>query len=188
MTASSPSDTQPTPSLPPASPFPSDGHDHAVCRTAALRRAEALCAGRGARFTDLRRRVLELLWEDHRPIAAYDVLHRLNADGRKAAPPAVYRALEFLIAQGLAHRLNSLNAFIGCAAPERAHGAQFFICRACGSVAEVRDPEIAAGITRAAETLGFTVQAPVVEVEGLCPHCRERGEDAEELAGEDAEA
>jgi len=158
-----------------SSPFPDPAHDHAACRAGALDRAEALCARRKVRLTDLRRSVLAVLWEDHRPISAYDILHRLNADGGKVAPPAVYRALDFLIGQGLAHRIDSLNAFVGCPTPERAHGAQFFICRQCQTVAEVRDTAIAGGISAAADRLGFTVSAPVVEVTGLCPACQEAG-------------
>lgn len=158
------------------SPFPETSHDHTLCQSDALERAEALCAGRAVRLTDIRRRVLEHLWASHRPASAYDILHQLNetsGSGQKPlAPPAVYRALDFLLEQGLAHRLASLNAFIGCSHPERPHGAQFYICRVCRSVAEVRDAEVASGILRVADTLGFAVQAPVVEVEGVCATCQ----------------
>ena len=152
-------------------PFPRPHHDHDHCRHDALRRAEDVCARQGARLTQARREVLDLLWADHRPVSAYDLLHRLNADGRKAAPPVVYRALDFLIEHGLAHRLNSLNAFIGCAHIGGEHGAQFFICRECGQVAETRSPDIDSAIRAAGADLGFRVQAPVVEVEGICPAC-----------------
>lgn len=159
--------------------FPAADHDHAQCRSTAFRQAEAQCQRQGARLTDVRRKVLEILWDDHRPISAYDILHRLNAQAmaenplaRPSAPPVVYRALEFLIAQGLAHKLASLNAFVGSAHPGRQSGVQFFICRSCQTVAEVRSPGIGTEITAAAAELGFEVQAPVVEVEGLCPLCR----------------
>lgn len=158
--------------------FPSETHDHDACRDAALRRAEALCADRGERLTPLRRQVLDILWRDHRPLSAYDVLALLNAGPRAeaaqkpAAPPTVYRALDFLVAQGLAHRITSLNAYVGCPDPETPHGAQFFICRSCQAVAEVGDPTLSRDIERIGAGLGFLVDAPVVEVEGLCPHCR----------------
>lgn len=166
----------PVPPTDDAPAFPEHSHDHGQCRVEAVRRAETLCTQRGARFTEARRRVLMLLWEDHRPISAYDILHRLNAtagpDSRQLAPQAVYRALEFLIEQGLAHRIESLNAFVGCSCPERPHGAQFFLCHACGTVAEVGDDSITRGIAQAASLIGFSVGAPVIEVSGLCPHCR----------------
>lgn len=155
------------------------GHDHAQCRRDALNKAEEQCRQHGARLTDIRRKVLDILWDDHRPISAYDILHRLNAQSaidsphsKPAAPPVVYRALDFLITHGLAHKLTSLNAFIGSAHPGRQHGAQFFICRSCHTVAEVRSARIGQEISAAAAMLGFEVQAPVVEVEGLCPACR----------------
>lgn len=159
--------------------FPAADHDHNQCRHNALSKAEEQCHKHGARLTDIRRKVLEILWDDHRPISAYDILHRLNAQAqaenptaKPAAPPVVYRALDFLMAQGLAHKLASLNAFVGSAHPDRPQGAQFFICRVCHAVAEVRSLRIHDEITAAAESLGFEVQAPVVEVEGLCPACR----------------
>lgn len=161
-----------------AEAFPAETHDHDACRAEALRRAEDLCAARGERLTPLRRQVLEILWHDHTPLSAYDVLGRLNAGPRAddalrpAAPPTVYRALEFLVGQGLAHRLASLNAYIGCPHPEKPHGAQFFICRRCHAVAEVEDGTLGRDIERVGAGLGFVVDAPVVEVEGLCPHCR----------------
>ena len=157
--------------------FPSTAHDHAACRDDALNRAALLCEGRKARLTDIRRRVLASLWSDHRPVSAYDILARLNAEeaahgGKVLAPPAVYRALEFLIGQGLVHRLASQNAYVGCASPERPHGAQFLICRACGAVAEVRDVALAGDLRRVAEEAGFALGLPMVEIEGLCPHCQ----------------
>ncbi|RMD92342.1 MAG: transcriptional repressor, partial [Alphaproteobacteria bacterium] len=87
-------------------------HDHRACAAAALARAEARCRESGLRLTPLRRRVLEILLESHRPLGAYDILARLRADGRPAQPPVAYRALDFLVAHGLAHRLHSLNAFL----------------------------------------------------------------------------
>ena len=83
----------------------------------ALARAEALCQQRGARLTDLRRRVLEIIWSSATPLGAYTILDVLRDDGRQGAPPTVYRALDFLLAQGLIHRLASLNVFTGCRRP-----------------------------------------------------------------------
>ena len=169
-------------------------HDHSTCVTGALATAARLCAERGARLTPLRRRVLELVWRSHAPVGAYDILARL-ADGpgtasehgaagheasargrRRAAPPTVYRALEFLLAQGLIHRIESLNAYVGCVHPDGAHGGQFLICARCGAAAEVHDPRVDAAIVRRALELGFAVRRKTVEIEGLCPPCQRGGD------------
>ena len=117
--------------------FPDPDHDHAPCRTEALDKAERLCRTTGKKLTNIRRRVLETVWESHRPIGAYDILAKLNQDGGRTAPIIIYRALEFLMDNGLVHRLASLNAFIGCSHPEHDHAAGFLICKECGSTVEL---------------------------------------------------
>src|SRR5690606_28474545 len=122
-------------------------HDHARCVAAALAAAETLCQRRGARLTVLRRRVLELIWSSHEPVGAYDILQRLTEDGRRAAPTTVYRALDFLAAHRLIHRLASRNAYIGCRHPDESdHEGQFLICTGCGTVAELHDRRIGEAI------------------------------------------
>jgi len=152
-------------------PFPTGRHDHARCMADAFRRAEAVCAARGVRLTALRRAVLQIVWESHSPIGAYDILDRLRDAGRRAAPVTVYRALDFLMANRLVHRLASQNAYLGCDHPEESHGAQFLICRACGAAGEIHDTAIADAIARSAAETGFRIEAPVVEITGLCPRC-----------------
>jgi Fur family zinc uptake transcriptional regulator len=149
-------------------------HDHTHCIADALTRADVLCAERGARLTALRRRVLELVWSSHRPRGAYAILEDLSQqDGKAAAPLTVYRALEFLVEQGLVHRIESLNAYVGCAAPGDVHSGQFLVCEACGDAAEIDDPGVGAAIIAAAAERGFRVQRPTVEVRGLCKSCQE---------------
>lgn len=149
-------------------------HDHAHCIEDALLRADALCAARGARLTSLRRRVLELVWSGHKPRGAYAILEDLSgSEGRPTAPLTVYRALEFLVAQGLVHRIESLNAYIGCAAPGIDHSGQFLVCEGCGTATELDDPRIAEAIRTAARDRGFRIARPTVEVRGLCPACQQ---------------
>jgi Fur family zinc uptake transcriptional regulator len=150
---------------------PPDDHDHASCIEDALSEAVTLCAERGARLTDLRRRVLELVWTSHAPVGAYDILSRLGGDGRRAAPPTVYRALEFLLEQGLVHRIESLNAFIGCASPKAPHSGQFLLCTACGTATEITDGGIQAAVANAAGRIGFRTGHVTLEVKGLCQRC-----------------
>lgn len=139
----------------------------------ALEAADSLCKDRGLRLTRTRRRVLELVWSSHRPIGAYDILEALNEQGRRAAPPTVYRALEFLIDAHLVHRLDSLNAFVGCQDPSVAHEGQFLICRECRSVAEMDDREIVNVVESKASQRGFSAIRQVLEIEGLCSACRQ---------------
>lgn len=156
-----------------ATPFPGARHDHAHCIDGALRQAEAICAQRGARLTKLRRRVLELIWASHAPVGAYEVLRRLSREHERAAPPTVYRAIEFLSAHGLIHRIESLNAFVGCGDPADDHVGQFLICDDCGTAAELQDRRISKAIRDGARKTGFAVARSTVEVRGLCPGCRD---------------
>jgi Fur family zinc uptake transcriptional regulator len=146
-------------------------HDHAGCIEEALRFAEEACLARGARLTDLRRRVLELIWSDHRPVGAYALLEQLER-GVRAAPPTVYRALDFLQEHGLVHRLASLNAYVGCMRPGQPHAGQFLICESCQNLAELGDDLIDQAIASSARANGFEPSRQMVEVLGLCPRCR----------------
>lgn len=151
-------------------------HDHRRCIDAALRAAEEVCAERGVRLTDLRRRVLELVWRSHRPVGAYDLLEALAAERRRAAPPTVYRALDFLMEQGLVHRIHSLNAFVGCASAGNLHAAQFLICSDCGDATEFDDPGLGEAIGRLGAERGFHLRTRVIELQGRCARCAARGE------------
>ena len=107
--------------------FINEEHDHAACIAQAVGQAEQVCHQQKQRFTALRRRVFELVWQHHRPIGAYEVLDLLQRDGR-AAPPTVYRALDFLLEIGLVHRIASLNAYVGCIQPHHhARGTVFYL-------------------------------------------------------------
>jgi Fur family zinc uptake transcriptional regulator len=152
--------------------FPRRGHDHVRCVDDALAEAARLCRSRGARLTPLRTRVLEIVWQSHKPLGAYDMLAVLAAEGRSAAPPTVYRALEFLVEQGLVHRLSSLNAFVGCSRPGHTGSGQFLICQSCGNAAELNDGGVERAITRSAASQGFDVDRHTVEISGVCPDCR----------------
>lgn len=136
----------------------------------ALARAEVLCSGRGVRLTAQRRRVLELVCRAARPIGAYEILDQIR-DGATAAPPTVYRALDFLLEQGLVHKLETLHAFIGCTHPEHPHTSQFLICADCGDVIELENEAIAGSLRSVAAETGFEPRRPIVEVIGTCSAC-----------------
>lgn len=148
-----------------------DHHDHSRCISDTLTTAEARCREQGLQFTPVRRRVLEILLAEHRALGAYDILPTLAEEGLGSQPPVVYRALDFLVKNGLAHRIELLNAYIACAHLGEAHAPAFLICRECRLVAEA-DAELAKGrLGDAAQDAGFTIERMVVEVEGLCPAC-----------------
>lgn len=146
-------------------------HDHQCCINEALARAEKLCLQHNKRFTAIRRKVLELLWLQHKPIGAYELLELLQRENR-TAPPTVYRALDFLQQMGLVHRIASLNAYVGCAHPGNPHDGQFLICERCHTLAELDAPEITSAIEKSAANSGFKTGRQTIEIMGLCPNCR----------------
>jgi Fur family transcriptional regulator, zinc uptake regulator len=148
-----------------------DPHDHGHCIADALRAAEDSCAAQKLQFTPVRRRVLEILLTRHQAMGAYEILDILAADGLGSQPPVAYRALDFLVQHGFAHRIERLNAYTACAHPGQEHVPAFLICRACKAVAET-ETELAQGrLGSAARHAGFVIERVVVEAEGLCPGC-----------------
>lgn len=150
-------------------------HDHAACRGRALASARGACAARGLRLTPARAFALEALLESHRAMTAYELLDRLRAAGLGSQPPVAYRALDFLVENGFAHRIERLGAYVACAGAEGPHPAAFLICRACRSVAETTLPEGAPELDRLAEAAGFAADRVTLEAEGLCAACRAAG-------------
>lgn len=146
---------------------------------ALLDRAAAMCETRGARLTGLRRQVLGFILSSTSALGAYELLERLRAARGPAAPPTVYRALEFLQEQGLVHKLERLSAFVGCVEAQghghdhggHEHPAQFLICRSCKRVTELEDHHLAHALADAAAKVGFRVSGATVEAEGICAAC-----------------
>lgn len=153
--------------------FPAPGHDHDRCAADALSHAEQVCASRSHKFTPIRRQVLQALLASHRPLGAYEVIDELAKITTRPAPITVYRALDFLMENGLVHRIESRNAFLACA---HDHGSAamvaFLICDLCGSVGEVPATKVAHSLNDAALTTGFVPKLSVVEITGTCAHCR----------------
>jgi Fur family zinc uptake transcriptional regulator len=138
----------------------------------ALAQAQQICTTRGARLTPVRRRVLELILQSNQPAGAYALLAELQSGRRKAGPPTVYRALEFLLAHKFIHRVESSSAFIACGDIDHPHESQFMICEDCGATEEIQDEEIVESLRRLGERRGFAVERPIIEARGLCPVCR----------------
>lgn len=156
----------------PTALFKRPRHNHRECIRNALQIAESVCSERGLRLTPIRRRVLELVWQQHEPVGAYDLLAELSREGHSAAPPTVYRALDFLCEAGLVHRLDSLNAFVGCDRADREHFGQFLVCSQCHRVTEIEDPGVTRALVKAAHRLDFSLDT-AVEIKGLCGACQQ---------------
>ena len=146
-------------------------HDHSRCIKRALAAAERVCAKKQVSLTPLRRRVLEIVWRQHEPIGAYEILAELGKDREKAGPPSVYRALEFLRGAGLVHRVDALNAFLGCDQPQTDHHGQFIVCSRCHHVTEIADPALTRSLIRRMRTLGFQAEQSTVEIKAVCSRC-----------------
>lgn len=150
-------------------------HDHAACVKDALAAADARCAAEGLRMTPVRRKVLELLLQEHRALGAYAILDLLRDAGFGSQPPVAYRALDFLAEHGFVHKIERLNAFVACSHPGEAHSPAFMICRVCDTVAEAQSAPAKGALGAAARATGFQIERAVVEAEGLCPSCAEAG-------------
>ncbi|GAA3942507.1 Fur family transcriptional regulator [Litoribacillus peritrichatus] len=147
-------------------------HNHHQCQTSAVEQARRLCEEQGVRFTKLREQLFTLIWESHKPVTAYKLLDQIKDSDFSATPPTVYRTLDFLLEQGLIHRINSLNAFIGCCQPGARHTGTFIICERCEHAQEVDHANILHAIQQVSEQHHFQMKSYVTEVYGLCPQCQ----------------
>ena len=153
--------------------FPAPGHDHGRCASDGIAHAEAICEARKERLTPIRRHVLEALLASHVPLGAYELIDRLAETGGRPAPVTIYRALDFLREQSLVHRIESRNAFIACVHNHQSGDpVVFLICEQCGAVGEAASAAVAATIKTASRTAGFTPKTPVIEISGICAHCK----------------
>jgi Fur family zinc uptake transcriptional regulator len=153
------------------SPQPTD-HDHNKCVTEALGVAEHLCGVRGVQLTPIRHQVLELIWGSHKAVKAYELLDRIKPLQSAAKPATIYRALDFLIEQGLIHRVESLNAFVGCSCSERhQHEQLLLICKNCNEVEERQAPDVMQALLQEFSQAGFVVHSKTIEIHGVCDKC-----------------
>jgi len=151
-----------------------DAHDHAQCVATAMARMEQCCLDKGLRLTPLRRKVMETLAHSHVPLGAYELVERLGPEGDRPPPMSVYRVLDFLVAEGLAHRIESRNAFLACGQPHAGgEVAVFLICERCGLTREVASHAVGRDLSWAARAAGFEPRQRVLEVAGVCARCRD---------------
>ena len=148
---------------------------HLSCSTldidAALLEADRICAKQEARMTPIRKRVLKLLLQSSAPAKAYDLLEQLGGEGA-AKPPTIYRALDFLLEMGLAHKIESLNAYVACGHRDHKHVAVFLICDKCQSTQELHADDALDVLKSETQAVDFHLRNAVLELHGLCSNCR----------------
>ncbi len=150
---------------------PSQEHDHKKCVSEALDTATQLCVVRGVQLTPIRQQVLELIWESHKAVKAYELLDRIKPQMDAAKPATIYRALDFLIEQGLIHRVESLNAFVGCSCSARQHEQLLLICNNCQEVEERSAPDVMEALSQEIKQADFIVHSKAIEIHGICAKC-----------------
>lgn len=138
---------------------------------AQLDTAQALCESRGKRLTPIRRKVLEILLLQERSVKAYELLELIRQVQRGAAPPTVYRALDFLVEEGLAHRLDAINAWAACHDAGGEPHDLLVVCTGCGAVAELSDPALTRRLAAKVAEAGFRLSGHETELRGLCKVC-----------------
>ena len=146
-------------------------HHHQHDARGFVREVSSVCETRGLRLTEIRMQVLQIIAQSEKPMKAYDLLDRLKDDRSIAAPPTVYRALDFLIENGFIHKLQSINAYVSCHHPSIVHQVPFLICDVCESADEICDDRVSGMLTDQAKAHGFRARSQTLEVHGVCKHC-----------------
>ena len=146
-------------------------HNHQLCMTQTLLSAETICMDKGLRLTAIRRRVLELICSSHKAIGAYELLDLFREEASKAKPVTIYRALDFLMDVGLVHKIESLNAFIGCLQAETDHQSVILICNNCKNAYELDASSVYQTIFTMSNKIQFTPTSLTIELHGLCFSC-----------------
>lgn len=148
-----------------------ENHRHKQCIKNALEKADRLCSESSLRLTPIRRKVLELIWQSHKPIKAYDLLAQLSSGEHIEKPPTVYRALDFLLENHLIHKIESSNAYIGCEVDHDVLDSKFFVCDKCDEVKEVCEPKLDKSLLEASKKQGFIPDQTTIEIHGTCARC-----------------
>ena len=145
--------------------------NHKICIDDAIKKAESICNQKGLKFTKLRQKVLELIWKNHNYVKAYDLLEELKKIDDSAKPPTIYRSLDFLIENGFIHKIQSLNAFIGCAHPKEHKECYFLICKNCQNIEECCSKKIDKVVTSTTGQNNFKPNQVTLEISGICKEC-----------------
>ena len=150
-----------------------DCRNHKACIDTALKEAKDICKDKELRFTEIREFILRMVWENHKPTKAYELLDKIPSMDYSPQPPTVYRALDFLLNNGFIHKINSLNAFVGCSHPLKHSECYFMICRNCDEIKECCDDKITNAIRQTLDSNQFSHKNIAIEISGNCHECSE---------------
>lgn len=148
-------------------------HTHHKCIDEAIKKAKALCHANKVFLTPLRQAILELIWQSHSPLKAYDILKQLKATNSSARPITIYRSLDFLIENKMIHKIESQNSFFGCSHPGEHRNCYFTICQKCRAVKELCNDEFSSRIQEQIKKSNFQTKNIILEIQGLCSDCRQ---------------
>ena len=146
--------------------------DHNHCIENAITSAKCYCNSNKIQFTPLRERVLRKVWESHKSVKAYDLINNMGSKNEPVKPPIVYRVLDFLLNIGLIHRIDSLNAFVGCQHPFEHENCYLLICENCAVVEESCSDKFTSEINKISQHRRFSPTHTVLEIHGYCAACR----------------
>ena len=149
----------------------SECKNHKIYIDEALKKAEIICNDKGVKLTKLRQRVLKLIWKSHGYVKAYDLLNDLKKIDAAAKPPTIYRSLDFLIKHGFIHKIQSLNAFVGCSHPDEHEDCYFLICKECKSIEECCSNTVKKALTSTSGKNNFSPNQVTLEITGICQDC-----------------
>ncbi len=146
-------------------------HDHSICLDTVLNHARRICAERGVQLTPIRYQVLELICDSHQAVKAYDLLDKIKPLQPAAKPATIYRALDFLLEQGLIHRIESLNAFVGCGHSGHRDEQLMLICKHCHEVEERPALNVMSMLALEIQLASFSEYSKTIEIQGICSKC-----------------
>jgi Fur family zinc uptake transcriptional regulator len=135
-------------------------------------KVETLCINKRIKFTDLRKRVLKLIWESHIPLKAYDLLEKLKINDKSAKPITVYRILDIFLENKIIHKIESQNTYLGCSHPGEPHNCYFLICKECNKVEESCQKELLENIYNNLARNEFKPEHITLEIHGICKTCK----------------
>lgn len=150
-------------------------HDHAHLEHTGetlLEAAREALTSSGEQWTGMRETVFSELAQHERPVSAYDIADNLSrARGKRVAPNSVYRILDLFVANNLALRVESSNAYLANTHPGCQHDCIFLVCDECGEATHIDDEAVSKTVRGLANDRGFKPERPVLEIRGLCRAC-----------------
>lgn len=149
-----------------------DSHSHQKCVDKLIKQAREICIKNNLRLTPLREKILEIIFQNHKAIKAYDVLKELEKHNISDKPPTIYRALDFFITNKIIHKIHCINSYLVCSHPGMHNDCSLFICEKCNSVEENCDNNISKLIVEDAKNNNFTIKNKNIEILGICQNCQ----------------